>query len=249
LSALPTITGSVGRHLYVWLFLSVLPYVRSYHTERGVPDAISWNSLAALGDEMTNSRLVCGISGLDSTWGLPLVFRGASYRLGRLVFDRQQPKATPSYHPVLGPGQSGLNTHVPSGGRLDPVACDDSFAQARAFFPRRFPEQVVAFGCHSWMMDDQLAAYLPETSNIIQFQRRFKRFTDCELADWAPLEHLFHRRYHGPQAPKALLDELPEDTTLQRAIITHLRAGDHWYNRTGWFPFQAQSDAANRERC
>lgn len=237
LAALPAATGPVGRHLYVWLFLATLPLVRGYHTEMDVPDAISWDSLAALGGEMTKSRLECGISGLDSTWGLPLVFRGASYRLGRLAFDRQLPKPNPSDHPLLGPGQSGLNTHVPSGGPLEPAACDDSFAQARAFFPRRFPEQVVAFGCHSWLMDGQLATYLPETSNIIQFQRRFKLFIDCELADWAPLENLFHRRYDGPQVPSELLDELPQETTLQRAIVTHLRVGDHWYNRTGWFPF------------
>lgn len=240
LAALPAATGPVGRHLYVWLYLAMLPQVRRYHADRGVPDDISWDSLSALGDEMTSSRLVTGISGLDATWGLPLVFRGASYRLGRLTFERGQPMPAPSEHPLLGPDESSLGTHVPArGGRLDPGACDDSFAQAHEFFPRRFPEQVVAFDCHSWLMDDQLAVYLPETSNIIQFQRRFRLFTDCEPADWAPLEHLFHRRYEGSQVPTALLDELPQETTLQRAIITHLRSGGHWYNRTGWFPFQA----------
>ncbi len=186
---------------------------------------------------MIASRLVSGVSGLDATWGLPLVFCGASYRLGRLAFERGRPMPDPSDHPVLGPGESSLGTHVPGrGGRLDPAACDDSFARARAFFPDCFPERVVAFACHSWLMDDQLAGYLPETANIIRFQRRFELFTDTEPADWAPLEHLFHRRYDGPQVPPALLDELPQDTTLQRAVVTHLRNGGHWYNRTGWFP-------------
>lgn len=238
--ALPVETGPVGRHLYVWLCLAILPHVRRYHSAVGVPDEISWDSLAALGDEMTSSRLISGISGMDATWGMPRVFRGASYRLGRLAFDRQQPQPDLSDHPLLHPGQSGLNTHVRAGGgRLHPAACDDSFAQAREFFPRRFPEQVAGFGCHSWLMDDQLAAYLPETSNIIRFQRRFKIFTDCELADWAPLEHLFHRRYNGPRVPDVLLNELPQETMLQRAVVTHLRNGGHWYNRTGWFPFKA----------
>lgn len=237
LVALPTTTGPIGRHLYVWLFLAALPHVRNYHTTMGVSDIISWDSLAALGHEMTTSRLICGMSGLDSTWGLPLVFRGASYRLGRLAFDRQQPQPNPSHHSLIGPGQSGLNTHVPAGGPLDPTACDNSFAQARAFFPRRFPEHVVAFGCHSWLMDDQLMAYLPATSNSIQFQRRFAHFTDSEVADWAPLENLFHLRYDGTHVPNTVLNSLPQETTLQRAIVTHLRANGHWYNRTGWMPF------------
>ena len=246
LAALPTATGPVGRHLYVWLFLAALPLVRDYHAVRSVPDAISWSSLADLGDEMAKSRMESGASGLDSTWGLPLVFRGASYRLGRLAFDRQQPQPHTSNHPVLRAGQSGLNTHVPAGGRLDPAACDEAFAQARAFFPGRFPEQIAAFGCHSWLMDAQLATFLPETSNIIQFQRRFTQFSDDERADWAPLENLFHRHYEGADVPSTLLDELPQATTLQRGIVAHLRSGGHWYNRTGWMPFNAQAEHFTR---
>jgi hypothetical protein len=40
-------------------------------------------------------------------------------------------------------------------------------------------------------------------------------------------------------ARPALLDVLPRETTLQRAIVTHLRANGHWYNRTGWLPFKS----------
>ncbi|GAA2759409.1 hypothetical protein GCM10009872_47690 [Actinopolymorpha rutila] len=69
---------------------------------------------------------------------------------------------------------------------------------------------------------------------FLRFQRRFQTFTDREQADWAPLEHLFHRRYEGNDVPAELLDELPRATTLQRAVVAHLRGGDHWYNQTGW---------------
>jgi hypothetical protein len=48
---------------------------------------------------------------------------------------------------------------------------------------------------------------------------------------------VFHRRYDGLNVPTTLLDELPQQTTLQRAIVAHLRAGGHWHSRTGWFPF------------
>ncbi|MBE1605296.1 hypothetical protein HEB94_002144 [Actinopolymorpha pittospori] len=188
-----------------------------------------------MGAEMEWSRQVTGISGLDATWGMPRVFRGVTYRLGRLAFDRQRPRSGPPDHPILPLGHSGLNTHVPSdGGPLEPAACDNSFSTALEFFPNRFPEQVVAFGCHSWLMDEQLATYLPKTSNILRFQGRFETFTDREQADWAPLENLFHRRYEGKNVSTELLDELPQDSTLQRAIVRHLRGGGHWYNQTGW---------------
>ncbi len=236
--ALPVETGSVGRHLYVWVGLAALPYVRRYHSDRDVSDEISWASLATLGEELASARRVTGLAGLEATWGMPRIFSGVSYRLGRMAFDRQRPSPESPEHPVLAVGQCGLNVHIPgSGGRLDPHACEDSLDQARAFFPQRFPEQVAAFGCHSWLMDDQLGAYLPESSNILRFQRRFTTFVDRELADWAPLEHIFHRRYEGTVVPALLLDDLPQQTALQRAIVTHLRSGRHWYNRTGWMTF------------
>jgi hypothetical protein len=211
------------RFLYVWLCLAVVPHVRSYHLSRGVPDDISWASLAHLGAELRTSRLITGAPGLDAAWDLPRIFRGTGYRLGRLSFER---------------GGSELNTHIPGdAGPLDSGSVDDAFSQARVFFPRHFPETVAGFCCHSWLMDDQLAAYLPATSNILAFQRRFGVFDDVERADWAPLEHVFHRRFPGPDVPAALLDELPQDTVLQRAIVTHLRNGGHWYNRTGRLAF------------
>jgi hypothetical protein len=225
---MPTSTGALGRHLYVWVFLATLPDVRRYHADRGIPDEISWASLAFLGRAMTGQRRVFGKSGLYGEWSLPLIFRGASYYLGRLMFDR---------------GAGGLNVHIPEGGPLDPAACEESFDRARAFFPRHFPEEpVTAFRCHSWLLDDQLTAYLPEDSNIVRFQRRFRLLpydpdADQPPGDRAILEFVFHRVHDGPELPTDLIEHLPQDTALQRAFVAHLRAGGHWHTRTGWFPF------------
>ena len=41
------------------------------------------------------------------------------------------------------------------------------------------------------------------------------------------MRFVFHRIAPG-------IDELPQRTTLERAIVAHLRAGKHWRNRTGW---------------
>ncbi|WP_460655803.1 acyltransferase domain-containing protein [Kribbella endophytica] len=231
-SPLPDSSGPVGRHLFVWAFLAIVPHVRDYHATIGLSDDESWDSLSALGGELAISRRLTGRPGLDATWGLPLVFTGAGFRLGRLAFERQ-PRHTGDGD-FLRPGESALNTHVPSG--QDPLtdeACDASFARALELVDQ-FPEQVVGFACHSWLMDTQLTHYLPATANIVRFQRRFTTFTDRVSADWAPIEHLFHRRFDGPDVPGALLDQLPQRTTLQRAIVTQLRQGGHWYNQTGW---------------
>lgn len=233
---LPASLGAPGRHLYVWLFLAVLPDVRRFHLERGIPDDISWDTLTVLGRAMDEVRTLTGLSGLSSVgqWGVPIRFRGADYQLGRLSFNRGE-------FSVLGRTNSHvLNVHIPPLGRLDASACDDSFAQARAFFLRHFPEEPVAFFiCHSWLMDDQLAAYLPESSNLMRFQRRFRLLPEQEpeVSDADILAFVFSRDHDGPEVPLSLLETLPQATALQRAFVSHLRAGRHWYARAGWLAF------------
>lgn len=232
---LPDRTGPVGRHLFGWVFLALVPRVREVHAALGLTDEESWGTLAALGSELAAARALSGRPGLDASWGLPLVYAGVSFRLGRLAFDRMPPEPDPTGHGFLRPGEAGFNTHVPGGhGPLTAAAADASFARALDV-ARGLPEPVVAFGCHSWLMDSQLADYLPASSNIIAFQRRFTGFTDRERADWAPIEHLFRRRFDGPDVPPSLLDEVPQETSLHRAVVMHLRHGGHWYNQTGWF--------------
>ena len=75
-------------------------------------------------------------------------------------------------------------------------ACNASFTRAVELV-KQFPEQVTSFGCHPWLMDGQLAEYRPQEANIISFQRRAVVFTDRQRADWAPIEHMFHRRFDG----------------------------------------------------
>ncbi|MBM7788764.1 acyltransferase domain-containing protein [Tenggerimyces flavus] len=227
---IPADAGVVGRHLYVWLYLALVPHVRAFHAERGILDDVSWTALAELGDSLRSHLRLFGEHGVGgfSQWSLPLRFRGAEYALGRLAYNRVAI--------ALANGQCGfaLNVHIPASGPLDPTACDDSIERALEFAARHFPEEPLAFlTCSSWLMDPQLAEYLPETSNIVAFQRRFQLVPHLPKADETRddrdvLEYVFGRMDPVP------LEKLPRDTTLRRAYVTHLRAGRHWKSRTGY---------------
>jgi hypothetical protein len=217
---LPEHTGAPGQFLYVWALLAATPHVRRYHQERDIPDDVSWHTLGGLGSTLN------ALGRLEWTWMHPLLFSGRSYHLGRHVFDR---------------GSGDLNVHIPHSGRLGWDASDASFAWAREFFPRHFPaEPLTGFTCHSWLLDDQWQQYLPDTSNIVRFQRRFTLLPDSPDAhpasgDFAILEFVFDRTLPGDAIPSSVLDGLPQETTLQRAFVQHLRAGGHWRTRTGRF--------------
>jgi hypothetical protein len=125
-----------------------------------------------------------------------------------------------------------LAVHIPGDGPLRPADCDASFRAAADFVAEYFPHERFRFAtCSSWLLDEQLAEYLPREANIVDFQRRFTHFGDRPLADDEVLEFVFH-------APRgtAELDRLPQDTALQRAIVRHLREGRHWRLGHGWTP-------------
>lgn len=232
---LPASAGPVARHLPVWMYLALLPETRGYHSRRGIPDELSWDSLAdALGRVMRAHRASTGASGLalwGFGWTLPLRFRGADFQLGKLGFNRGVIS--------LSNGACGhaVAVHIPAEPPLDPAACDESFTRAREFFPRHFPEEPVTFfTCSSWLMDPQLSEYLPDSSNIVQFQRRFQLLPlTADKAERTDGDRDVEAYVFGRSFDR--LDDYPQDTTLQRAYVTHRRADRHWHGRTGWTIF------------
>ena len=217
----------LGRYFFVYVYLAALADVRRFHAQRRIPDDISWATLADLGRNLKRDRLLLGDGGLRTSRWLTLHFRGSIYELSRLQFTRMNVRAAhvaDAFHE----GEPALGIHIPESGPLTPEACDDSLAQARPFFARHFPETPTRFAiCTSWLLDPQLAEYLAPESNIVRFGRRFTLVGDGYDGDADVLHFVFHRI-----APN--IDDLPQRTTLERAIVAHLRAGRHWHDRTGW---------------
>lgn len=236
---LPPHLSATGRLFYVYVFLATLSTVQQWHRERGIADDVSWATLADLGEHIAIHRRIFGTAGLDVPEWMTLHFRGLIYRLGRLQFQRWQfPSQCMLYDDRInndatgsrpGLGTLALNIHIPeSGGSLEPAACSESFAYARDFFSSHFPEEKYRFGyCSSWLLDPQLADYLPATSNIVRFQRRFQLFAGSSNDDQGVMRFVFRRITPS-------LDDLPQRTTLERIAIEHLRAGRHWQSRSGW---------------
>jgi hypothetical protein len=224
----------------VYVFLAAVEEIRGWHAAQGVPDQVSWDTLADLGRHMRLYRRT-GHVGLDVPWWIGLHFRGALFELGRLQFNPyrlRMGEAGPLFwydaaqSEALGDGfrrgDRVLGVHIPEAGPLDPAACDASFQAARHFFAEHLPAYASRVAtCTSWLLDDQLLEYLPPESNIVRFQRRFELVPGARDADGSIVHFVFGR---DPSA----LDQVVPRTTLERAIVHHLRQGRHWRLRTGW---------------
>ena len=231
----PFALGAAGRYFYVHLYLLAVPY--TYEQEhRGVPDDVVAATLADVGAKMTTYRLGHHTGGFDRQRWAVRHFRGTLHRLGRLQFERTvlDTAATGGAPAPDGPadGEPVLAVHISADGPMRPADCDASFRSARDFVTEFAPQERYRFAtCGSWLLDEQLAEYLPPEANIVDFQRRFTRFGDRPLGDDDVLEFVFHT-----PPGTADLDRLPQDTTLQRAVVRHLRDGRHWHIAHGWVP-------------
>lgn len=208
--------------------LETLPDIRRYHQQRGISDEVSWATLADLGKQLDVHRRTFGEYGLATHWWLGIHWTGMIFALGRLQFMLHQ---VPDGNPVPGtePCEWVIGVHIPETGPLTPEAIDDSFAQAREFFPRVFPEYPVKTATlGSWLLDPYLLDNLPQDSNMVRFGRRFTPYGEPRDAQDSAIFFTF--RSHDLDR----LDEFPQDTTLQRLIVARIKAGGTWQNAFGY---------------
>jgi hypothetical protein len=233
---MPESWGAVGRWFYVYVYLGLLPHTAEYHRSRGIPEDVSRRTLADIGRNAAVYRRRHGVGGMNAAWWPLLHLRGELYQLGRLQFQRntlgnRTGGSVAAAGLPFGPGSPTLSLHIPDFfGPLDPRDCDRSLELAREFFPRYFPrEPYMIASCHSWLLDPQLRAYLPQDSNIVRFQQRFTlAYSSPEKADRDVIGFVF-----GDDALP--VDRLPQRSTLERAVVEHLRSGGHWHLGHGWF--------------
>jgi hypothetical protein len=225
---LPGERSLAWKHFYVYAYLALLDSVLAYHRGHGVPEPVSWATLADLGRKLSIDRQAELGGRLTTLQWLSLHVRGAIYELGRLQFQRGRSRLEGLAGNPLRRGEFALALHIPESGPLTPQRCDKSLQMASQFFPRHFPDEPYRIvTCDSWLLDPQLAEYLPSESNIIRFQRRFQLLPDVGEGDESVLRFVFHTR-------TTPLRELPQRTTLERAVVSHLRAGRRWHTRAGW---------------
>lgn len=136
---------------------------------------------------------------------------------------RREPVTYPSaeWEKILQKGDPCLSIHIPAAGPLDHAECGASILRALPFWAKHFPEQhVKALVCVSWFLDPQFARCLPAQSNIVKF------ISECYLFPYASASdaQTFERVFDGPVD----LDKAPQTSSIQRAVIQHMKAGGRW---------------------
>jgi len=128
---------------------------------------------------------------------------------------------------LLGPGDPVLNVHIPAHLPLTREALAESYRRAPEIFRTCYNFAPKGFLCRSWMLSEELHELLPPGSNILMFQEPYHRFP-IRTNGTAVYNFVFKLRFHT-------FADMPEDTSLQRAVKRRYLDGGHVFEYGGVF--------------
>ena len=185
------------------------------NTARGIDRAVTVATLKDINLWIGNYELQHGVLGLAEFHWLMKHYTGRLFRLGRLQFIFEPVKYGAPEGDVV------LDTHIPQDEPLTEEACLASFAWAKDFFARHFPEQKPQyFICGSWLLNPQLATLLGEDANITKFMRLWSGHCPAGSTSNQAIQRVFGLGFKAED-----MENAPENTTLQRKLKAHFLAG------------------------
>lgn len=219
---------------YVWaleFYLKLAMDAYEEYQERGYTDQVFDETFYDITIWCRECYRKHGVYGLDELWWLGQSVKLKLFRLGRLQFEPVLvEKDMKGREQTIQAGTKALNVHIPEGEPLKMEACRESFGRAGKFFGQEYQVYV----CDSWLLSPHLEEVLPNTSNIIRFQKLF------EVTDVG---------YQYPQAEQRIFGEIledkrqyPENTTLQKRAKEYVLSGKDLGIGVGFFTASAAID-------
>ncbi len=219
-----------GDLLCVLLYMTAAGYTHENYKKLRMPDSVFYDSFNCLSEKMETAKRFTG------RWGYPSVKWPArmtsmqTFRIGRLSYAMEHASDTilANGNVLLEKGAPYIHIHIADNDKL--CGCAESVLAARAFFAEFYPlYQDVIFYTRTWLLDPRLSEILPESSNIMQFQKVFHIFGHID-GEEAVLSRVF-----GPI--KENLDEYVPTSSLSKGILDYLKSGKRLGSGMGYTRF------------
>lgn len=221
------IAEQVGVHEYTTKYLFYLCLTKVLiprYRDQGIDEQVIFDTFEDFKyklDECLNSYDVVGYK--ETLWYFNFM-RGLIFKIGRLEYEIME------YHfqeatvggVELKAGDTVLNVHIPSSGEsFDKAARFDSYSKAYHFFKNVVPIDAKMYVCSSWLLFPDNTKILSPKSNIVSFMDDFKIFYSYNY------QNAYHvlRFIFGADTDKPY-EELPRDSSLRRAYVDWLLAGN-----------------------
>jgi len=184
---------------------------------------VSGLALGSAGAESPEGAWEANVVETDSCWiGHPFDENG-------LVNTQKVCLSKDAWEKIVSRGDPVVSLHIPADGPLDPEAVTASIEGIRAFLRTYFPDyHYRAFTCGSWLMNPLLISFLGPESNISKFAMRFRPLTRKSKGNGV-FSFVFRKTV------PVVLEELPENTRLERMLKAHYLSGKVLHEMYGFF--------------
>lgn len=199
-------------------------------------DKIYWDTFCDLRYKAQECYDVHRIWGTFVAHWYPIFYNGTIVKLGRMEY---QVKACPFKEPktalgiTVNPGDPILALHIPTSFEpFDTATRMESYRMAwRYFCPDGRPLVCV---CGSWLLFDGYEELFAPGSNIANFRKEFYMLSNGKTEKFSNAWRIFGKDHKLPA------EQLPENTSLQRAFKTHMMQGGEHGNGTGVIVFDGE---------
>ena len=201
-----------------WLY-SAIP-LRYVYQQKGLPEDIYYDCMKDLLYKLNECKNVYGVWGAFTDW-FKLFYLCKRFTLGRLEYERQ-PFALDAYKDILKKGDTVINMHIPSSGKLLPDDVIASLKKAYAFFSDEVRDDgILVFHCDSWMLHTPMVeGVYKDGSNMRAF---YDMFDIIEVRNAETFSN-FWRVFNIPYEEGAI-EKAPTDTTLRRNMLAYMKNG------------------------
>lgn len=218
-------TGFKVEQLTMVVFLCVCDLLYEKYKKHGISDEIFYDTMDDLRCKLNENRERFGYDGFAPRDWLFRFFKLRRFALGRMQYDLHFWSRQPI---VMGekrifPGDPCLICHIPSSGKpFDREARQDSYRRAVNFFRDR-GHGTLPITTTTWLLDPQFIKYMSPKSNIVDFFNDFDVVNGIEVKEMITPWRVFGSAQDLP------VEQLPENTTLQRVCKERLLKNDKFY--------------------
>lgn len=182
----------------------------------GISEEIYVDTMGAFSRFVREHMESYGRYGFDRSFWTPRQVSCMLFRIGELEYEL-----------TTRDGEDVVSLHIPTDVDLRPEVLRPSLREGLNELYRLFPDYAgKKVYCHSWLLSPLLQAMLPEGSNILRFQELF-----AIQPDDVPGKDVLLWVFKNPKLP---MDELPENTSLQRKLKQFFRDGGQFLEGKGW---------------
>lgn len=192
------------------------------YAEKGMPEKVWVDTMACFSRFVKEDQVSYGKDCFTRAFWAYRQLAMTLFRIGTMEYEMVPLHGAPVDLPELKAelGEPALSLHIPSDADLSRESLDATYAEAKAFFAKFYPEYKYRCAwCGSWIISPKLRDVLPENSRILIFQSDFIFTHIREESD-----SYKHWVYKNPDLePK----DFPEDTSLQRRLKAYVLAGNN----------------------